>query len=219
VTEAYFAVKSRVEAACTRAGRNIGEVTLLAVSKKQPLEKVRAVYDAGHRDFGENYVQEMEQRIAALPADARFHMIGHLQTNKTKRAISAAMIHGVDSEKLARAVGKAAAEAGRTVPVLLEVNVAKESSKSGVLPEAAEALVLAASAIAGLALSGLMCIPPESEGRAHFATLRALRDDLAKRTGVSLPVLSMGMSGDFEEAILEGATIVRVGTAIFGNRA
>lgn len=218
MTAEYFAVKTRVENACATAGRKPQDVTLLAVSKKQPIEAVRAVYDAGHRNFGENYVQEMEARIAALPSDARLHMIGHLQTNKVKKALGAAMIHGVDSEKLARAIDKAAGEAGRKIPVLLEVNVGGEDSKSGVAPADCEALVLACTALPALELRGLMCIPPEEESRRYFAQLRELRDDLAKRTGLSLPELSMGMSGDFEDAILEGSTIVRVGTAIFGAR-
>lgn len=204
--------------ACARAGRDLREVRLVAVSKKQPLDRVRAAYDEGQRDFGENYLQELEERMRVFP-DARWHMIGHVQTNKAKKAVLASMVHGVDSEKLARALSKAAVELGREVEVLIEVNVGGEDSKSGVAPAGAEALVLALGSAPSLKLRGLMCIPPPESPRKYFAALRTLRDDLAKKTGQLLPELSMGMSGDYVEAILEGATIVRVGTAIFGERA
>src|SRR5262245_17303671 len=185
-------VRARIADACARAGRAVDQVRLVAVSKKQPLERVRAAFEAGQRLFGENYVQEMEARMREIPG-AEWHMIGHVQTNKAKKAIAGAMIHGVDSEKLARALSKAAMEAGRSVEVLIEVNVGGEATKSGIAADAVEPLARALGSLPGLSLRGLMCIPPPSDTRRHFSSLRELRDDLAKRTGIALPELSMGM--------------------------
>ncbi|MCK6549702.1 YggS family pyridoxal phosphate-dependent enzyme [Myxococcota bacterium] len=219
VAENLGRVRAAIADACARAGRRVDEVQLVAVSKKQPIERVRAAYDAGQRHFGENYVQELVERVGALPADATWHLIGHVQTNKAKRAIAAAVIHTIDSEKLARAIAKAVAEqGGGPKDVLVEVNTGAEEAKAGVAPEALDALFDVLAALPELSVRGLMCIPPVDDTRPHFARLRALRDALAARRGIALPELSMGMSGDFADAIAEGATIVRVGTAIFGER-
>jgi hypothetical protein len=214
------AVRARIDAAARAAGRDPSTVTLVAVSKTQPPEAIREAYAAGQRDFGENYAQEVVAKHAAL-ADLeglRLHFIGGLQRNKAKDvAPRAAMVQSVDREDLARELDKRAAAAGRTLEVLLEVNVGGEASKSGAAPADVPALVKAVRALPHLALRGLMTIPPEvddpAEARPFFAALR----ELAKAHG--LAALSMGMSHDFEAAIAEGATIVRVGTAIFGARA
>lgn len=206
-------VRDQIAAACTRAGRSADSVRLVAVSKKQPSSRVREAFEAGQRDFGENYVQELERRVVELPREAVWHLIGHVQTNKAKRALVASMIHTIDSERIARALARSSA-----VDVLIEVNTGGEETKSGVRPEDVEALAGTIKNLEGLRLRGLMCIPPEGEGRPHFARLRELRDRIVAKTGLELPELSMGMSGDYEDAILEGSTIVRVGTAIFGER-
>lgn len=210
-------VQAEVRGACLRAGRAPGSVRLIAVSKKQPLERVREAYDAGQRDFGENYVQELERRVTELPRDAIWHMIGHVQTNKAKRALAARVIHTVDSERLAAALSKGLAPGG-TADVLIEVNTGGEGSKSGVAPAEVRALAERVVLEPGLRLLGLMCIPPPGDGRPHFARLFELREALQRELGMELPELSMGMSDDFAAAILEGSTMVRVGTAIFGPR-
>ena len=210
-------VRERIERACARAGRSASEVTLVAVSKTHPAEAVREAYAAGQRVFGENYVQELSEKAAAL-ADLeglRWHFIGHLQRNKVKDvARVGALIETVDSERLAAEIDKRALAA--RVPVLLQVNVAGEAQKSGCTPDELDALVPSVRALAHLELIGLMTVPPLGEApeasRPHFARLRAL----ARRHG--LAELSMGMSADLEVAIEEGATLVRVGTAIFGKR-
>jgi pyridoxal phosphate enzyme (YggS family) len=213
------AVRARIDAAARAAGRDPSSVTLVAVSKTQPAEAIRAAYAAGQRDFGENYAQELVAKHAAL-ADLdglRWHFIGALQRNKAKDvAPRAHVIEAVDRLELARELDKRAAAAGRTLEVLLEVNVGGEASKSGAAPADVPALVDAVRALPRLALRGLMTIPPEvddpADARPYFAALRAL----AQEHG--LAELSMGMSHDFEAAIAEGATLVRVGTAIFGAR-
>jgi len=212
-------VKSRMKDACRRAGREEKTVRLLAVGKRQPIERLQAAYDAGHRDFGENYVPALEERRAQLPGEAIWHMIGHLQTNKAKRAAVADWIHTIDSERVAKAVCKGTV--GRDAPLmtLIEVNVAGEASKSGVRPEEAEPLLEVLCGLEGIEVIGLMCIPPAGEGRRWFSALRDLSERLGAATGHALPELSMGMSADYEDAIVEGATIIRVGTALFGPRA
>jgi pyridoxal phosphate enzyme (YggS family) len=213
-------VRGRIAAAAQRAGRSAESVTLLAVSKTKPEAQIREAYAAGQRDFGENYVQELSAKAAAL-ADLpglRWHLIGPLQRNKVKPVVPvAALVHTVDRPALAQEIEKRAAAAGRVVPVLLEVNVSGEASKAGCPPAEAGALAGAVRAMPHLALRGLMTIPPDTgdreQARPFFAALRALRDRLG-----DLPELSMGMSHDFEIAVEEGATIVRVGTAIFGSR-
>jgi PLP dependent protein len=191
-------------------------VTLVAVSKKQPPEAIREAYAAGQRHFGENYAQEWRAKADALAdlPELVWHFIGALQTNKAKYlAGRVGFVHTVDREELARELAKRWAARGEVLRVFLEVNVAGEGSKSGCRPEDAPALAAAVRSLPALALEGLMCIPPPGEDpRPHFRRLRALRDALGVRE------LSMGMSGDFREAIAEGATFVRVGTAVFGAR-
>jgi pyridoxal phosphate enzyme (YggS family) len=191
-------------------------VTLVAVSKTQPAEAIRAAYAAGQRDFGENYAQEWRAKADALAdcPDLRWHFIGALQTNKVKLiAGRVAYVHTVDRLELARELSRRLAARGAGVKVFLEVNVAGEESKSGCRPEEAPGLAEAVRALPGLGLVGLMCIPPAgADPRPHFRVLRGLRDRLG------LPELSMGMSADWREAVEEGATFVRIGTAIFGER-
>ncbi len=195
-------------------------VTLVAVSKTHPPEAVREAYAAGQRDFGENYAQEWRDKAAALAdlPDLVWHFVGSLQTNKVKLLLGAAppraaWVHTVDREELARELSKRATARGAGVKVLLEVNVAREPQKAGCAPEEVPRLAAAVGALPGLELRGLMCIPPaEGDPRPHFRALRALRD------GLGLPDLSMGMTADWEAAVEEGATLVRVGTAIFGAR-
>ncbi len=218
VAEALAAVRERIARACAAAGRDAREVTLLAVSKTHPAALVREAYAAGQRDFGENYAQEWREKADAL-ADLRdlvWHFIGALQTNKVKYlAGRVGWVHTVDRLALAQELSRRSAARGATTRVLLEVNVAGETSKAGCAPGEVPALAEAVAALPGLELRGLMCIPPaEGDPRPHFAALRALRD----RLPVRVPDLSMGMSGDYREAIAEGATLVRIGTALFGAR-
>lgn len=219
-------VQERIAAAARRAGRQAHEITLIGVSKTHPAEAIREAYDAGLRHFGENRVQEWEgKREAVSDLQAMFHLVGHLQSNKAARA--AKLFHSIDSVddfalamRLARARDEIEAE--NNLRILIEVHIAKEEAKSGVSVEALPSLGEKIAVVDGLELAGLMCIPPFAENsgetRPYFRRLRALRDDLAKRLQRRLPVLSMGMSHDFEVAIEEGATEVRVGTAIFGAR-
>ncbi|HTQ23596.1 MAG TPA: YggS family pyridoxal phosphate-dependent enzyme [Candidatus Binataceae bacterium] len=215
------AVRERIARAAGRAGRDPEAVRLVLATKTQPPEALRAAYAAGAREFGENYVQEAaaKQDLLAELDDLRWHLIGHLQTNKAREAANRfALIHGLDTARLARALARARPAA--RVPVLIEVNLGGEASKSGVAPDAAERLV--EDARATVEILGLMTIPPPApdaeRSREHFAALRAMRDRLAAATGLALSELSMGMTDDFEVAIEEGATIVRVGRAIFGER-
>ncbi len=223
IAENLAAVRARIEEATRRAGRREGSVRLVAVSKTKPPEAIRAAYAAGQRDFGENYVQEMVEKAAALRdlAELRLHFIGALQRNKAKLAASVAqVIHTVDREELAAELDRRAGALGRTLDVLIEVNVGGEESKAGCAPEAVPALLESARRAEHLRVVGLMAIPPYLDDpeavRPFFARLRDLRDALLAPE--LLPELSMGMSHDFHVAIEEGATIVRVGTAIFGAR-
>ncbi len=218
-------IRRRIEAAERRAARIPGGVTLIGVVKTQPSEAVRAAVELGLRDLGENRVQEAELHQRDVPrAAARWHMIGHLQRNKINRALEMFdLVHGIDDGDLGEAVASRARAAGRVMPVLVEVNVSGEDSKFGVAPEALPSLLERLAALDGIELRGLMTVgapvaTPE-EARGGFARLRTLRDDGERRLGRPLPELSMGMSGDFEVAIEEGATLVRVGTALFGERA
>lgn len=201
--------------AAVRAGIPAG-VTLVAISKTQPPDAIRAAYAAGQRDFGENYAQEWKEKADALAdlPELVWHFVGGLQTNKVRAlAGRAAWIHTVDRVELAREISRRYAAKGAVARVLLEVNVAAEPSKAGCAPADARALAESVAALPALELRGLMCIPPaEGDPRPHFRALRALGEQLGLRE------LSMGMSGDYREAIAEGATIVRVGTAIFGPR-
>jgi pyridoxal phosphate enzyme (YggS family) len=221
-----FRVQERISAAARKAGRDSDEITLIGVSKTQPAEAVRAAYEAGLRHFGENRVQEWEGKRAALgDLQANWHLVGHLQSNKAARA--AGLFHSVDSvddlalaQRLDRARGEQAG--APKLRVLIEVRVEEEESKGGVKPDEAAVLAEKLSDFPHLELAGLMCIPPFLEDlakvRPYFRRLRELRDSLAREIGRELPVLSMGMSHDFEVAIEEGAVEVRVGTAIFGSR-
>ncbi len=218
------AVRGRIAAAAARAGRTADEVTLVAVTKGHPLERVREAAAAGLLDVGESRVQEAAGKQAAWPdAPVRWHLIGHLQRNKARLAVGRfALIHSLDSLRLADALESAAAAAGVVQEVLVEVNVAREPQKSGASPDEAPALVAHAARLPHLRLRGLMTMAPydaplDVQHRV-FGGLRELRDGLATST-LPLAVLSMGMSGDFEAAVEEGATMVRLGTILFGERA
>lgn len=210
-------VLARIAAATSAAGRPAGSVALVAVSKTQPVEAVRAALAAGHRLFGENRVQEASQKFPALRADfpdLRLHIIGGLQTNKAREAVRLAdMIESLDRPRLADAIAEAAQREARLPSLLVQVNTGNEAQKSGVAREDADSFIAACQRRFGAALAGLMCVPPLGENPApHFAWLATC----AARHG--LATLSMGMSADFEAAIANGATLVRVGTAIFGHR-
>jgi len=210
-------IRQRIAAAADAAGRDPAEVTLVAVSKVQPSERIEAVLAAGHRIFGENRVQEAQGRWPALKErypDVRLHLIGPLQTNKVRVAVELFdVIETVDRPKLARKLAATLAETGRPLPCYIQVNTGEEPQKAGVLPADADAFIAECRNVHGLPAQGLMCIPPVDEEPAlHFALLKKI----AERNG--LKGLSMGMSGDFETAIALGATIVRVGSALFGPR-
>ncbi|MBL7016045.1 MAG: YggS family pyridoxal phosphate-dependent enzyme [Kiritimatiellales bacterium] len=221
IAENLETIEKRICAACEKAGRARNEVKLIAVSKRKPFEAVLEAADAGQILFGENRVQEAQTKIPMCPPNLHWHLIGHLQSNKAKIAASGLfrMIHSVDSEKLLLALDEHAAV---PLPVLIQVNVSGEGSKSGCAPEEAAALIEAANRCSQVEVHGLMTIPPftpdPEKARAHFSNLRKLRDELQETTGTPLPELSMGMSNDFEIAIEEGSTFVRVGTSIFGER-
>lgn len=225
IQENLRAVQARVDAACRRSGRNPADVTLIAVSKTKPIEDLEAAYDCGTRDFGENKVQEIVAKEPNLPADARFHMIGHLQRNKVRQVLPhVTMIHSVDSLRLAEEIEKEAARIGKTVDILLEVNVAGEESKYGFTPEEAAEAAVQIGAYPHLCLRGLMTIAPfvenPEENRPYFKKLFQLYVDIKSKNidNSCIGVLSMGMTGDFEVAVEEGATMIRVGTGIFGAR-
>jgi pyridoxal phosphate enzyme (YggS family) len=217
-------VRERIARAAERAGRSAGDITIVAASKTFPAEAIRAAYDAGLRHFGENRVQEFEGKRAKLgDLDATWHLIGHLQSNKAKRAVQLFdRVDSVDRLSLAQKLGSAAAAEGKVLPVLIEVHLGGEETKTGVEEADLAALAAGVAALAHLDLLGLMTIPPYFEEaervRPYFRKLRELRDELSRKLGRALPVMSMGMSHDFEVAIEEGATEVRIGTAIFGER-
>lgn len=225
IRENMEAVNKRIEKACLTAGRNREAVTLIAVSKTKPVELLREAYDAGARDFGENKVQELQDKIPQLPGDIRWHMIGHLQRNKVKYIVDKVyMIHSVDSLRLAEEISREAVKKEVTVKILLEVNVAEEESKFGTTTEEAASLAEQVAALPGIQIMGLMTIAPYTENpeenRKYFKKLKQLSVDIEEKNidNVSMNVLSMGMTGDFEAAVEEGATYVRVGTGIFGER-
>lgn len=216
-------VKERIAAACARAGRSVSEVRLLAASKTQDPERVREAAACGVVYFGENRVQEARAKIPLAPSGIEWHMIGHLQTNKAREAVRLfAMIHSVDTLKLLRSLDAAGEAFGRIVPVLLEVNVSGEGTKFGLAPSDVPALLRASESLKRVEIRGLMTVPPispEPEGaRPFFRKLKELRDQWRAETDFALPELSMGMSHDFEVAIEEGATWVRLGTILFGKR-
>ncbi|MCI9488926.1 YggS family pyridoxal phosphate-dependent enzyme [Lachnospiraceae bacterium 48-42] len=218
-------VEEEIRKACERSGRSREEVTLIAVSKTKPVSMLEEAYGLGVRVFGENKVQELVEKYDALPEDIEWHMIGHLQRNKIKYIIGkAALIHSVDSLRLAEAIDKEAAKQNTAARILIEVNVAREESKFGLMPEAVPEFVDKVSEFAHLKVEGLMTIAPfvenPEENRPIFAYLRKLSVDIAKKNAhnTNMSVLSMGMTNDYQVAVEEGATMVRVGTGIFGER-
>ena len=225
IRENIKSVEKEMTESCKRAGRDRGEVTLIAVSKTKPVEMLREAYAAGARDFGENRVQELMEKIPSMPEDVRWHMIGHLQRNKVKYIVGRVwMIHSVDSLELAEEISKEAVKRQVTVRILLEVNVAEEESKFGVTVQEAVLLAEAVAKLPGIKIEGLMTIAPyvenEEENRIYFRKLKQLSVDIYSKNidNVSMNVLSMGMTGDYSAAVEEGATCVRVGTGIFGER-
>ena len=218
-------VEKRIQAACDRAGRKREEVTLIAVSKTKPVETLQEAYDLGVRIFGENKVQELTAKYEALPKDIHWHMIGHLQTNKVKYIIDKAeLIHSVDSLKLAETIEKEAAKHDLIADILVEVNVAEEESKFGLKMEEVIPFIEKISVFPHIRVCGLMTIAPfvenPEENREVFRTLKKLSVDISAKNinNVTMSVLSMGMTGDYQVAVQEGSTMVRVGTGIFGER-
>ena len=206
-------VRERIARAAVRAGRDPAGVLLVAVTKTKPLEDARAAYAAGIRAFGENRVQEAEEKFPLLPADAERHLIGPIQSNKANRAARiAAVVQTVDSADIARRLARGAETAGKQLRVFLEIRLGGEATKAGVDPREAAGLADEVRKLPALELAGLMTIPPPGDTRTHFKTLRRLASELG------LAELSMGMSDDFEAAVEEGATAVRIGTALFGSR-
>ena len=225
ISENIQSVEERIRAACARAGRSRDEVTLICVTKTMPVEDLRQAYDAGQRSFGENWVQEINDKFPQLPSDIQWHMIGHLQRNKVKYLMDkAVMIHSVDSAALAQAISKEAVKAGRVMDILLEVNAAEEESKFGLTCADVLPLIREIAPLPGIRICGLMTVAPFTDdpetNRVFFRKLRDLSVDIGRESidNVSMHILSMGMTGDFEVAIEEGATHIRVGTAIFGKR-
>lgn len=218
-------VENRIQAACARANRERSEVTLIAVSKTKPVSMLNEVYAEGIRCFGENKVQELTEKYDKLPRDVKWHMIGHLQRNKVKYIIDkATLIHSVDSVRLAETIEQEAAKKDVIVPILVEVNVAEEDSKFGLKVNEVLSIIEEISRFPHIRIKGLMTIAPyvenPEENRPVFARLRKLSVDIAEKNidNVSVEILSMGMTNDYEVAIEEGATMVRVGTGIFGER-
>jgi len=218
-------IRERIAAAATRAGRDPGTIQLMAVSKTVEPDRIRQALDAGITLLGENYVQEAREKIPAVGRPAEWHMIGHLQTNKVKYVVHLFdWIHSVDRLELARELDKRAGQNNRRLNVLIEVNVSGEASKNGAVPRQVLELVRQISVLPNLSVRGLMTMPPYSDdpenSRPYFIALRRLHDDIvsAALPGISMTEISMGMTDDFEVAIEEGATIIRVGRAIFGDR-
>lgn len=225
VKENLAMVEDRVKAACDRAGRSYGSVTLVAVSKTKPVRLVEQAYEYGIRQFGENKAQEMKEKYDMLPKNINWHFIGHLQTNKIKYVLGrAALIHSVDSMHLAEAIEAECVKKKLDADILVEVNVAQEATKSGIKTEETESLIRDIAKLPHVHVKGLMTIAPfvENAGnnRMIFRTLKELSVDIAGKNidNVSMNILSMGMTNDYEVAIEEGATHIRVGTAIFGER-
>ena len=218
-------VQENIRKACKKAGRNEEEVTLIAVSKTKPLSDLEEILDAGVIEFGENKVQELCDKFEHIKSPVHWHMIGHLQTNKVKYIVDkVAMIHSVDSLRLAEEISKEALKKNVTVSVLIEVNVAGEETKFGVAPSEVEELLRQVAVLPGIVVKGLMTIAPfvdnPEDNRRYFAALKQLSVDITKKNidNITMNVLSMGMTGDYTVAIEEGASFVRVGTGIFGER-
>lgn len=225
ITENLANVHRKIEEACKNGGRFSEDVQLIAVSKTKPVSAIQEAYNAGERHFGENKVQELVSKYEELPKDIKWHMIGHLQRNKVKYiADKVAMIHSVDSVRLAEEIHKEALKRNRKIPILVEVNVSGEESKFGISMSDAEGLLREISTFDGIQVMGLMTIAPftedPEENRQYFSKLKQLSVDIKQKNidNVYMNVLSMGMTGDYQVAIEEGATCVRVGTAIFGDR-
>ena len=218
-------IEKRISAACSRAGRSRSEVTLIAVSKMNPPESIIAAYECGIDTFGENKVQELTDKIEVIDLPLKWHLIGHLQTNKVKYiAGKVEMIHSVDSFHLAQVIDRESEKRGIVTEILLEINIADEESKFGIRPDECEKIVREIAALKNVKIAGLMTVAPFTEdaetNRPYFKQMRELSVDIASKNidNVSMNVLSMGMTGDFEVAVEEGATHVRVGTGIFGAR-
>ena len=225
VAENLRSVENRIEEACRRSGRRREEVTLIAVSKTKPVSMIEEAMGEGILDFGENKPQELRDKYELLPKDVRWHMIGNLQRNKVKYVVGrAVMIHSVGSLELAETIEKEAAKKGLCMPCLVEVNMAGEASKSGIAPGEAEEFMRKLAGFEHLSVRGLMTIAPYVDdpemNRVHFRSMRNLAVDIARKNidNIMVNELSMGMTGDFEVAIEEGATMIRVGTGIFGER-
>lgn len=225
IKENLEAVEREIQAACDRAGRIRDEVTLIAVSKTKPVPDLMEAYDAGVRVFGENKVQELVEKIEQMPDDIHWHMIGHLQRNKVKYIVGKVdLIHGVDNEKLAMEINKRAEAAGVVQDILIEVNIANEDTKYGISPDEVKEFYVNISKLPYVNVRGLMCIAPNVEdaelNRKYFSSLRKIFVDIMNIMvdNGQVNVMSMGMTGDYKVAIEEGATMVRVGTGIFGAR-
>lgn len=225
ITENLENIQTQIQSACLRADRDPKEVTLIAVSKTKPVSALREAYEAGVRDFGENKVQELMDKIPQLPEDIRWHMIGHLQRNKVKYIVGkVALIHSVDSFRLADEISRESVRKGVETDILIEVNVADEESKYGVTCQEAAETVVKIAKLPGIHVKGLMTIAPYTEiaekNRLYFRKLHELSVDIEGKNidNVSMNILSMGMTGDYSVAIEEGAACVRVGTGIFGER-
>ncbi len=225
IQENLQVVQKNISAACTRSGRSETAVKLIAVSKTKPVAMLREAYDAGCRDFGENKVQELVEKFEQMPKDIRWHMIGHLQRNKVKYIVDKVwLIHSVDSLRLAEEISKEAVRKNVNVSILVEVNVAGEESKFGVTTQDAVSLVEEIAKLPNIVIKGLMTIAPyvenSEENRLYFAKLMQIYVDIIHKNidNVFMEELSMGMTGDYEVAIEEGATYIRVGTGIFGER-
>lgn len=218
-------IEDNICKACKKAGRERSEVTLIAVSKTKPLEDLQAVYDLNIRDFGENKVQELTGKIEAMPDDIKWHMIGHLQRNKVKYIVDKVeLIHSVDSLRLAEEISKQAIKKNVNVNILVEINIGDEESKFGISADEVKVLVRDIAKLDNIKVQGLMCVAPyvvdSEENRAFFHKIKDLSVDIMKENidNVSMNVLSMGMSNDYQVAIEEGATMVRIGSNLFGKR-
>lgn len=218
-------IEENICKACEKAGRERSEVTLIAVSKTKPLEDLQAVYDLNIREFGENKVQELTGKIEAMPDDIKWHMIGHLQRNKVKYIVDKVeLIHSVDSLRLAEEISKQAIKKNVNVNILVEINIGDEESKFGISADEVKVLVRDIAKLDNIKVQGLMCVAPyvvdSEENRAFFHKIKDLSVDIMKENidNVSMNVLSMGMSNDYQVAIEEGATMVRIGSNLFGKR-
>lgn len=225
IKENLIAVQNKINQACERSGRDPGDVTLIAVSKTKPISYIQEAIDLGQKEFGENKAQEMKEKYEALPSGLNWHFIGHLQTNKVKYVVGrACLIHSVDSLHLAQAIEKESAKKELVSNVLVEVNVAQEESKFGLKLEETEKLVREIATLPHVHIQGLMTIAPyvedSEQNRTIFRHLKKLSVDIAAKNidNVSMSILSMGMTNDYEVAVEEGASHVRVGTGIFGER-